>query len=436
MGFFDSKVWPALVKIVLQQSIFDQLKIDVMIAAEQRDDPMTKHTIYASFPKLSQSSLILFAAAIVSTVLGSIHAFSILLVPLETVFTATRSAVSLTYSLALVSLSIAVLLGHWVYGRVSPATFLMATCTLAATGTLIAGLGSTLWVVWLGYGVIFGAANGLGYGFGLQLAAQAYPGREGLSMGIITAAYALGAVISPTLFNFILEILGFRAVMIALTLALLVAGLLSRVILKRVGAIFRTNQQSDVSISASHRSQLLLWVGYFGGVLAGLMVIGHSAGVAASLQPGTAPWIAPMVIAFFNLLGSLIGGRLVDKIRPGGLLAVLAVITTGALISLVMFGKVGGLFISLSVIGFAYGGTIAAYPAAIAKLFDVKDIAKIYGRVFTAWGCAGLLGPWLAGYLFDISKDYHLALLAAASFGLVSILAMILLSESHRHARG
>jgi len=101
-----------------------------------------------------------------------------------------------------------------------------------------------------------------------------------------------------------------------------------------------------------------------------------------------------------------------------------------------MFGKVGGLFISLSVIGFAYGGTIAAYPAAIAKLFDVKDIAKIYGRVFTAWGCAGLLGPWLAGYLFDISKDYHLALLAAASFGLVSILAMILLSESHRHARG
>ena len=386
-----------------------------------------------NYPKFSQSSKVLLAAAIVSTVLGSIHAFSILLVPLETLFVTTRSAVSLTYSLALVSLSIAVLLGHLVYGRVSPATFLMATCSLAAVGALIAGMASSLWVVWLGYGVVFGAANGLGYGFGLQLSAQAYPGREGLAMGVVTAAYALGAVISPTLFNFILEVLDFRAVMIGLAVALLVAGLLSRVILKREGATFHTNKQGDVSTSASHRSQLLLWIGYFGGVLAGLMVIGHSAGIGTSLQPGISPWIAPMVIASFNLLGSLIGGRLVDKIRPGGLLAVLAVITTGALIGLVMFGKAGGLFISLSIIGFAYGGTIAAYPAAIAKLFHVKDIAKIYGRVFTAWGCAGLLGPWLAGYLFDISEDYQLALLTAASFGLVSILAMILLSESHRH---
>jgi OFA family oxalate/formate antiporter-like MFS transporter len=386
-----------------------------------------------NYPKFSQSLKVLLAAAIVSTVLGSIHAFSILLVPLETLFVTTRSTVSLTYSLALVSLSIAVLLGHLVYGRVSPATFFMATCSLAAVGALIAGMASSLWVVWLGYGVVFGAANGLGYGFGLQLSAQAYPRREGLAMGVVTAAYALGAVISPTLFNFILEVLDFRAVMIGLAVVLLVAGLLSRAILKQEGATFNTNKQGDVSTSASHRSQLLLWIGYFGGVLAGLMVIGHSAGIAASLQAGVSPWIAPMVIGFFNLLGSLIGGRLVDKIRPGGLLAVLAVITTGALISLVMFGKVGGLFISLSIIGFAYGGTIAAYPAAIAKLFHVKDIAKIYGRVFTAWGCAGLLGPWLAGYLFDINKDYQLALLAAASFGLVSILAMILLSESHRH---
>jgi len=115
---------------------------------------------------------------------------------------------------------------------------------------------------------------------------------------------------------------------------------------------------------------------------------------------------------------------------------VLAVITTCALISLVVFGRLGGLLISLSVIGFAYGGTIAAYPAAIAKLFGIKDSARIYGRVFTAWGCAGLLGPWFAGFLFDISRDYQLALIIAATFGLVSALAMVLLSAGHRHVRG
>jgi len=396
---------------------------------------MTKHTKPTFWPNFSPSSFTLLAAAIVSAVLGSIHAFSILLAPLEALFDAPRSAVSLTYSLALVSLSIAVLLGHLVYGRTSAAIFLMATCALAAVGTLIAGLGSSLWVVWLGYGVIFGAANGLGYGFGLQLAAQAYPGREGLSMGIITAAYAFGAVISPTLFNFILDTLSFKAVMITLTALLLVVGLLSALILKQVGVKFRNNKQGSITLSASRRSQQLLWLGYFGGVLSGLMVIGHSAGVAATLQPGIAPWVAPMVIATFNLLGSLIGGRLVDKIQAEGLLAILAIITTCALISLVVFGRIGGLFISLSAIGFAYGGTIAAYPAAIAKLFGVQDIAKIYGRVFTAWGCAGLLGPWLAGWLFDISRDYQLALLIAAAFSVVSAMAMVLLSMDKRYVR-
>ena len=388
------------------------------------------------YPKVSQSSLVLLAAAIVSAVLGSIHAFSILLVPLETLFLTTRSAVSLTYSLALVSLSIAVLLGHRIYGRSSPAAIVMAACTLAATGTFIAGIGDSLSAVWLGYGVIFGAANGLGYGFGLQLAAQANPGREGLAMGIVTAAYAFGAVISPTLFSAILETLSFRAVMVTLTAVLLASGIFSGAILKCVGAQFLQDKHRSVTTSASLRSQQLLWLGYFGGVLAGLMVIGHAAGVAAALQPGISPWLAPMVIAAFNLLGSLIGGRLVDKVRPEGLLAVLAVITTCALISLVVFGRLGGLLISLSVIGFAYGGTIAAYPAAIAKLFGIKDSARIYGRVFTAWGCAGLLGPWLAGFLFDISRDYQLALIIAATFGLVSALAMVLLSVGHRHVRG
>ena len=31
-------------------------------------------------------------------------------------------------------------------------------------------------------------------------------------------------------------------------------------------------------------------------------------------------------------------------------------------------------------------------PAAVAKLFGMMESARIYGRIFTAWGCAGLIG--------------------------------------------
>ena len=135
--------------------------------------------------------------------------------------------------------------------------------------------------------------------------------------------------------------------------------------------------------------------------MAGLMVIGHAAGIAAAFRPDLASWVAPVVIAACNLFGSMVGGRLADRMPGGVLLAALALMTTLTLTGLATFGAAGGLLVGLGCVGFAYGGTIAAYPAAIAKLFGMRRSARVYGRVFTAWGCAGLLGPWLAGALFD-----------------------------------
>ena len=77
---------------------------------------------------------------------------------------------------------------------------------------------------------------------------------------------------------------------------------------------------------------------------------------------------------------------------------------------------------ALGAIGFAYGAIIAIYPAVIAKRFG-EDGPRLYGRVFTAWGFAGLAGPWLAGALFDATGGYRIALLIAAALAAISSLA-------------
>lgn len=380
-----------------------------------------------SKPQTSKGLLVLIAASIVSAVLGTIHGFSVFIEPLEIQFGATRSQVSLTYSLALVTLTFAVLFGPRIFGRWSAATFILCACGLAAIGALLAGIAGSLPFVWLGFSLIFGLANGLGYGFGLQIAAQVNPGREGLAMGIVTAAYAFGAVLSPIVFDLAVGFGGFTAAMKVLAVSLLGAGTLSAILMWSVQARFQTEQPSSATASAPVKSQLLLWLGYFGGVLAGLMVIGHAAGIAASLRPDSAAWVAPVVIAACNLMGSLVCGRLADRISLGLLLTALATITSVSLAGLALFGEFGGLMIALGVIGFAYGGTIATYPAVVAKLFGMAQSARIYGRVFTAWGLAGLLGPWLAGSLFDTYGDYRIAMISAAAFGLVSVVATLVL---------
>ena len=145
--------------------------------------------------------LVLLSASVLSIVLVSIHAFSVFLEPLEQQFNASRSTVSLTYSFALVCLTLAVLAGHKVFSTMRASIFAGLICLVAAAGAFLAANASTLSGAWFGYSLLFGGANGFGYAFGLQMSAQANPGREGLAMGIVTASYALGASVSPAVFS-------------------------------------------------------------------------------------------------------------------------------------------------------------------------------------------------------------------------------------------
>ena len=104
--------------------------------------------------------------------------------------------------------------------------------------------------------------------------------------------------------------------------------------------------------------------------------------------------------------------------------------TAGTVLTLGAIAGPGSAIPLLAAAGFAYGGTIAAYPAVIAKLFGMAESPRIYGRVFTAWGAAGLFAPSLAGALFDLSGTYQIALLTAAALAVLSAAAVLALFQS------
>ena len=132
-------------------------------------------------------------AGILTLVLGTVHGFSVLLEPLESGFDLSRAQASGFYSLALICLTIAVLGSHYLLARFSVVVSAAIACGVAIFGLSIAALAKTAWEFGLGYGVLFGLANGFGYALSLQLAARAYPERRGLAIGAVTALYAVGA---------------------------------------------------------------------------------------------------------------------------------------------------------------------------------------------------------------------------------------------------
>ena len=358
-------------------------------------------------------------------VLGSVHAFSVFLEPLEKLHGASRAQISLTYSIALISITLAVSLGPALYARL-PGWGIAALVAMGAiAGILLADAARTVLHLWLGYGVVFGLANGLGYGYGLQIGAQMNPGREGLAMGLITAAYALGATVFPLWLTQAMAAGAFGAAMHLLALSNLGAGLFALALFAAFRIRFDQERKAGMTAPA-WRQTAGLWLAYGSAVAAGLMAIGHATGIAA--DAGLSPALlvaAPMVLAVCNMAGSLSGGWLTDQLDPRPLLVGLPVLSALALAALA-FGLIPGALAGLGVVGLAYGAVISVYPAVIARTFGVAVGVLVYGRVFTAWAVAGLLGPWLAGSLFDTTGGYALALWLAAGISLVSAVVALM----------
>lgn len=367
-----------------------------------------------------QGRLVLVVASAVSMVLGSIHAFSVFLVPLETAFNTSRATASLVYSFSLLFLTLAVLFGPTVYSRLRPSTIYLLVAFLGSSGAGLAGSAERLEFVFVGYSLVFGVANGLGYGFGLQFSARVNPDHPGLAMGVVTAAYAFGAVLAPYGFELALTFSGFLSAMLVLGSMVFLVGIAAALLIACSGAQY-SDEKIELGVHNLPWGRIAtIWLAYGTGVAAGLMAIGHAAGIAATANfPG---WIAAVAIAGCNLLGSLLCGWLSDRVSHRSILAALASISALALLAIIIVPALTIPF--LGIVGFAYGGAIASYPAAIAALFPGESGPRAYGLVFTAWGAAGLLAPWPAGQIFDWAGSYTLALWIAAGLGVISAVSV------------
>jgi len=377
--------------------------------------------------------LVLFASMLLMMVFGSIHAFSIFLVPMEEQYQASRSAVSLIYSLALVTLTVSVFLGYKFYNLVRPVLFVVGVCLLAVFGLLITASSNHLLLAYLGFSVLFGFANGLGYGYALHMCAQTNKKRIGLAIGMVTASYALGPVIMPWPLNYAIQQFGLSGALLAYASIIFLIMPIASFAFYLSGSRLQLKQEDRPSSQNNNKPHLvkILWLSYGLAVTAGLMTLGHATAIAKSGGVSNdLIVVAPMIIALFNICGSLLGGWMVDNFSVKTSLIGLPLLSAISLLALSQFLTGQNILIGLAAVGFTYGAIIAAYPAVITIIFGSFDSVKIYGIIFTAWGAAGFFGPWFAGILYDNSGNYKVALLVAAIAGLFSAIAANFLSDN------
>ncbi len=367
----------------------------------------------------------LFGATLLALVLGSLHAFSVLIEPIEAHLGANRASVSLVYSLATLALVAGVFFTSRLLQSVSPALLATAACLSCAFGLCVAVWSAALFGLYAGFGIVFGFANGIGYALSIERSGAAYPEHKGVVTGIVTAAYCSGAVIFSKVFAGFATPETYHEGLLVLAFTIGVSGLAAGLLLKGGPEPASSIGAGQTDLSPHTGRIVLLWSVYFLGVTSGLMALGHAAAVVSAAGGSVGQLAAgAMIISVGSATGSVASGWLADRTTAGQVLTGSLLLVVGLMILLSAVAVPGFIIAALGLTGIAYGALITIIPVVISRSFRPEVSLRAFGRVFTAWGFAGLAGPWLGGVIFDADQRYFWAfVLAALAAGVAAILS-------------
>ena len=366
----------------------------------------------------------LAAALLICLCFGSIHAYGVLLAPVELWLGTSRTVASMGYAIAVAALTAGVYLNGHIEALLGPQLRLTACGILAALGLIIAGGTASTAGLLLGFGLMYGLANGIAYAMSLGIAAGAMPGREAQAMGLATATYGLGAVLCAQLFNAALGHVHVAVILLVLAPLILAVCALGAAL---VQGDKRSGPYSTKGIpQATPRPLLFLWFSYLLGAFSGLMVLAHAPAIAVWRDGGpTQAGLVSSAVSMGSVAGGYLGGVFAERVPGPRGVALPLLVQAGALASLPLMSGLAPIVAALGLAGLCYGVLIAVVPAEVRRIGGPQAFAQNYGRVFTAWGIAGVAGPVTAGYLYDITLGYGAALAAAAALSLCSCLFIL-----------
>ena len=168
----------------------------------------------------------------------------------------------------------------------------------------------------------------------------------------------------------------------------------------------------DYSVRESLRTRAfwLLTLGLSFSQIATSSVVLHEIPYLTSV--GISRGAASLVVTFMTII-SIVGrigfGWLGDKFEKRYVLAGAYSMQAVGVLAFALISETWHLVPFLLVFGLSYGGAIPLRPAIQGEYFGRTSFGSIQGLIAFATTAGGVIGPWLAGWIFDVQGSYRLA---------------------------
>jgi MFS family permease len=394
-------------------------------------------------PKLFYGWINLFLAFLSITTYGLFYSFSVFMEPLEEGLGSTRTAISGAYALELAVYCSCAIPWGWFSDQYGPSKALWVAAFLIGGGTSLCGLCTSIWHLYIFFGLMAAIGHGAIWVVPTSTLNRWFIQRRGLAVGIAMCGLGFGLLAVPPVTALIINEYGWRVAFIILGVTFfalnLVVGTFIRgkpadMGLRPLGetegktSIFQEASASRKDFSPGEtlraRNFWMLYLAFLFCFAAEQMVLVHI--VPFGTAKGISTTQGALGLSFLGV-GTILGrvgiGALSDKIGSIPSLIMSCCIEAGSILFVLAVKGPVMLSLTMFLLGSVYGGTAVLCAVMLGGFFGMKNIGTIMGMWATSGVPAGLLGPLMAGMVFDATESYFWAIIIAAVLCVGAIMA-------------
>lgn len=396
-----------------------------------------KHRIFYGY-------IIVLAALCISVVMwGTRHSFGVFFEPVLDEFGWTRAMTAGGFSLSWVMTGLLSIGVGRLNDRFGPRVVMTVGGLLLGLGYLLMSRLSSIWQLYLFLGIISISMTAAFVPL-LSTVARWFVKTRALMTGIVLASSGVALIVILPLASQLISNYGWRTSYIIIGILALVVIIPAAQLLRRdpgqmgllpQGANEVKKNSSDSPHSwlsfreAIHTRQLWLLSGiyfctYFLFYSLSVHIIIHATG--QGISPTKAVGIMAMV-GGGGIAGRVLMGIVADRVGSKLSMVVSSMLMIIALFLLLVAEEWQMLYLFGVIFGFGHGGLATMESPRTAEIFGMHSHGVILGFVFFADTIGGAVGPFLAGYTFDVTGSYHLAFSLCAAIGVVDLILVLLL---------